>query len=101
MNEESERIEKPAYSAEPYNKEAAMFKHNSVFDGDVPFITFSTDGGRECGKLWGRGGVLSFEGNADESAQVFFDKVVQLNRDWLMLSNKRESQKEQGNGLST
>ena len=68
----------------------AVIKIPSVFDGDVPFMTFHTqvDGKNvECGKLWGKGGVLSFEGDVDESARVFFDNVIERNREFLMRSN--------------
>lgn len=50
----------------------------SVFRGDVPFLSFHV-GEKVIGKLWGTGGRLSFEGDADESAKVFFDNVVKLN----------------------
>lgn len=63
----------------------------SVFDGDVPFLTFNVEdgngGSRVVGKLWGRGGVLSFEGDADESAMVFFRELIERNREFLMRSN--------------
>lgn len=56
----------------------------SIFKGDIAFLTFivTDDGGnpKEVGKLWGTGGVLSFDGDADASAKVFFDNVIELNR---------------------
>lgn len=75
---------------EDSTSEITTLKMPSVFDGDVPILTFSVDKGRSnvvCGKLWGKGGVLSFDGNAEESAKVFFDRVIQLNRDYIMRSN--------------
>ena len=48
----------------------------SAFDGETPLLTFYAAPGVECGKLWARGGVLSFEGNAEESAQTFFKFVA-------------------------
>ena len=50
----------------------------SVYDGEVPFLTFDVDG-KVVGKLWGVGGVLSFEGDADESARIFFESVIEMN----------------------
>jgi hypothetical protein len=31
----------------------------------------------------GKGGILSFEGNCDESAKLFFDNVIKLNQELL------------------
>ncbi len=62
----------------------------SVFDGDIPLMTFFVEcAGKnvECGRLWGSGGVLRFEGNADEAAKVFFEQVIQVNREYIMRSN--------------
>ena len=39
-------------------------------------VTFH-DGNREVGRLDFNGGVLKFEGNAEESAQVFFDYLAE------------------------
>lgn len=63
----------------------------SIFDGDVPFLTFFTPESTVAGKLWGRGGVLSFEGNAEESAKIFFEHVIQLNREFMLRSNTSTS----------
>jgi hypothetical protein len=60
-------------------------KMPSVFDGEIPFMTFYVDA-VECGRLWGKGGVLSFEGDAEESAKVFFDQVIERNRECIMRS---------------
>ncbi len=51
----------------------------SVFNGEIPFITFSVEG-QDVGKLWGTGGILSFEGDCEESAKIFFEQVIKLNR---------------------
>lgn len=50
-----------------------------VFKGETPVVTFcvNRDGANVVvGKLWGTGGILSFEGDVQESAQVFFDEVI-------------------------
>lgn len=44
---------------------------------NVPLMTFMQDG-EVIGKLWAKDGQLSFEGDADASAQVFFDEVIRL-----------------------
>ena len=54
----------------------------SVFKGEVAFLTLTVDnpdGGNpiEVGKLWGTGGKLSFEGDVEESARIFFDAVIE------------------------
>ena len=70
----------------------------SVFDGDIPFMTFyinETGPSVECGRLWGKGGVLSFEGNAEESAKVFFEQVIQRNHEYIMRSNAKINDSEQ------
>ncbi len=54
----------------------------SVFKGEAPFITFY-DEDKVIGKIWGIDGVLSFEGDCDESAKLFFEQVIQLNRKYL------------------
>lgn len=59
---------------------AVVFHQHSIYNGDITFLTFSIDtpqgDRREVGRLWGTGGVLSFEGDMEESASIFFDKVV-------------------------
>ncbi len=51
-----------------------------VFEGVEPFLTFyANDGNGEnikIGKLWGTGGKLSFEGNAEKSAEIFFNGII-------------------------
>lgn len=63
-------------------------KQTPVFDGETPFIMFHVvdEEGKDkiIGKLWGTGGRLSFEGDAEASAKVFFDEVIELNRHALM-----------------
>ena len=63
----------------------ALHIRNSVFKGEVPFITFTNDNGEGVivGRLWGTGGKFSFEGNVDESARIFFEQVIELNRKML------------------
>ena len=60
------------------------FTQPSVFKGEVAFLTlFVTDDDGNTvtiGELWGKDGKLSFTGDADKSAQVFFDRVIELNR---------------------
>jgi hypothetical protein len=59
------------------------WKVPSVYKGDIPFLTFHSDnpdGGRDLGKLWATGGKLSFEGDIEQSAKVFFDQVIARNR---------------------
>ena len=55
------------------------FKQPSAFNGEVALLTFSVEG-KVVGKLWGTEGVLSFDGDCEESAKVFFDQVIELNR---------------------
>ncbi len=59
----------------------------SVFKGEVPLVEFHIQNEKgeniPAGKLWGIGGVLSFEGDCEESAKVFFDQIIQLNRSFL------------------
>jgi hypothetical protein len=59
----------------------------SVFDGDITFYTDETGSPVECGRLWWKGGILSFEGNVEESAKVVFEQVVERNRARIMRSN--------------
>lgn len=67
-----------------------QLKMPSVFDGDIPFLELFVEdpicGQKIIGKLWGKGGVLTFEGDAEESAKVFFEHVIQRNREFLMRS---------------
>ena len=65
-----------------------QMKIPSVFDGDIPFISFRTENGVTVGKLMGKGGILSFEGNCDESAKLFFDGVIKLNQELLHSPDK-------------
>jgi hypothetical protein len=58
------------------------FEAPSVFKGEVAFLTFDIEG-KKIGELWGTGGKLSFTGDVEASAKVFFDKVVELNRIYL------------------
>lgn len=59
----------------------------SVYKGEVPFLTFTVENENATpplftveesvvGKLWGKGGKLSFTGNAEESAKVFLDVII-------------------------
>lgn len=57
----------------------AIFKQPSVFNGEVAIVTFHVKD-KKVGELWGTGGKLSFTGDADASAKVFFDNVIELNR---------------------
>lgn len=49
-----------------------------VFDGEVAYLEFHGPDGIRIGALWGKGGKLSFEGNAEASAQLFFDHMIHL-----------------------
>lgn len=78
------------------SEHCAIMPQPSVFDGDIPFLTFFVYDDQkneqvETGKLWATGGQLSFEGNADASAKVFFDSLIAHNREELMRSNKPTS----------
>lgn len=54
--------------------------HEQVVQGKEPFMTFRV-AGEVIGRLWYREGQFSFDGDADESADIFFEAVVrQLNR---------------------
>ena len=75
--------EKQITTASPIdsNNQIFCFKSPSVYKGEIPLLTFGVnnpDSGKsiEVGKLWGIGGKLSFEGNADESAKLFFEHVI-------------------------
>lgn len=59
-----------------------IFKQPSALKGEVPLLTLVAENAT-VGKLWATGGVLSFEGNAEESAKVFFDHVIKLNSEHL------------------
>ena len=70
--------------------EMPPLKIPSVFDGDIPFVKFSCEADDktiECGRLWAKGGVLRFEGDADESAKIFFEQVIRHNLEYIMRSN--------------
>ena len=58
---------------------AFSFKQPSVFKGEVAFLTFDVEG-KKVGQLWGTGGKLSFTGDVDASAKIFFEQVIELNR---------------------
>lgn len=62
--------------------EAISLSTSSILKGEIPFITFSIEG-QDVGKLWGKDGVLSFEGDCEESAKIFFEQVIELNRAYL------------------
>lgn len=51
----------------------------SIFKGEIPFLTF-TVGGKKIGKLWATGGVLSFEGDCEKSAELFFEEIIEKNK---------------------
>ena len=58
-------------------------KNESAVDGQaIGFhpvnlsITFSLDSNKECGKLFMKDGLLTFEGNVDESAAILFKHVT-------------------------
>lgn len=53
-----------------------------VSKGEAPFLTFN-DNGKNIGELWVKNGQLVFKGDVEESAKVFFDHVIQLNRRFL------------------
>ena len=55
----------------------------SVYKGEVAIVALYGDDGELLGELWGTGGVLSFTGNAEESARVFFEQVVRCNMEYL------------------
>jgi hypothetical protein len=59
--------------------DTSTFKRPSVFNGEVPFMTF-TDNGKTIGELWGTNGKLSFTGDVDASAKIFFEHVIECNR---------------------
>lgn len=44
-----------------------------------PMIELSNPHGDSVGKLENKDGVLSFTGNVDESARIFFDQCISLN----------------------
>ncbi len=70
--------------------EMTTLKIPSIFDGDIPFVKFSCEAegkSTECGRLWAKGGVLRFEGDADESAKIFFEQVIRRNLEYIMRSN--------------
>ncbi len=48
---------------------------NTILNGGFAFCTFRVDG-KIIGKLWAKDGILSFEGDTEESAKVFFDAVT-------------------------
>lgn len=60
-------------------KGGVAFKQPSVFKGEVAFLTFDIEG-KKVGELWGTGGKLSFTGDAEASAKIFFEHVIELNR---------------------
>ncbi len=61
--------------------EAAQFEEPSVVNGGKPFIEFFMDEGKtSVGKLVVKDGQLTFEGDVAESAQIFFDNVIEVNR---------------------
>lgn len=41
-------------------------------------ILFNDSNGNQVGKISWKGGVLKFEGNVDESAKIFFERVLKL-----------------------
>lgn len=55
------------------------FEQPSVFKGEIAFLTFDVEG-KKVGELWGTGGKLSFTGDVDASAKIFFEQVIELNR---------------------
>jgi hypothetical protein len=74
----TDKNEKP-----PQQINSSDWKVPSVYKGDIPFLTFHSDnpdGDRDLGKLWATGGKLSFEGDIEQSAKVFFDQVIAHNR---------------------
>ena len=60
--------------------QGVTWKVNSVYKGELAFMTFTIEG-KTVGELWGTGGVLSFTGDYEASAKVFFDNVIELHRD--------------------
>jgi len=71
--------EQPTYS---------FFKVPSVFKGEVALLTFSSEG-KKIGELWGTGGKLSFTGDAEASAKIFFDEVIRLHQDSISGANEK------------
>ena len=47
-----------------------------------PVLTFSRNGGDVIGELRRNDGILSFSGNADESAKILFESVIKIHNDF-------------------
>ena len=45
-----------------------------------PVVEFFDDAGEACGQLWAKGNILSFEGNAEASARIFFDALTTMTK---------------------
>ena len=67
---------------------SAFTLSNSKISYDITFH----DGSRNVGRLDFNGGVLKFEGQAEESAQVFFDYLAE--RFASRLKEERENERE-------
>lgn len=59
----------------------------NIFKGEVPFLTFVVSDEKNeqinVGNLWATDGKLSFEGEVEESAKIFFDHVIKLSKESL------------------
>lgn len=63
------------------DKSTIIMKNNSLMSGlapPMPFCLTFSDGDKKIGSLTMDDGQLKFEGNADESAKVFFNYLVKL-----------------------
>ena len=63
------------------DKSTIIMKDNAPVFGlalPMPFVLTFSDGVNKIGSLTMDDGQLKFEGNADESAKVFFDYLVKL-----------------------
>ena len=56
-------------------------------------MTFNNKDGQEVGRLDFNGDTMKFSGNADESAQVFFDWIAEAFASRLLQERKREYQR--------
>ncbi len=50
------------------------FTLRDPFKGEVPYLSFHGPNGH-LGSLWIKDGQMVFEGNADESARIFFESL--------------------------
>ena len=68
-------------------RDCSLSDHHAIFQGDIPFLTLSLDDADgnpvPIGKLWGKGGTLSFTGDVDESARIFFEEIMRRGMHYL------------------